>query len=223
MARDVVAPTVGEHGEERHPSWVLIGASRVSHSPPGAVLFDSDVRHAHYVVVRLRRASRRRDLNHDWKMGDVDTLFEVAMSESQWASFVSSMNTGDGVPATLTRDGTKEFAERDVPGEPYSPRLKESMREVHEAADRMLAEVREAFEKVKEKPTKANIRNLEIKLQNATPNVDFAAKMLGEHAENVVNRARADIEAVVAGKARQLGVDPADLGRVPALTAGDDD
>lgn len=55
-----------------------------------------------------------------------------------------------------------------------------------------------------------------------SPNVAFAARSLNEHAENVVQRARADIEAMVLSKATQLGLDPADLGTVPQLETGDD-
>lgn len=221
MSREIVHPTVGESGEEQHPAWVLVGASRVSHGPKGAVLFDSDVRHQHYVVVSVKRAARKRDLHHDWKYGR-EQIIKIALSEAQWASFVSSMNSGDGTPATLLWDGTiEDFADREVPGMPYAPRLQESMDEVHEAAERTYEKVKEAFEVVKERPTKANIRALEIALQNATPNVDFAASSLSEHAENVVQRARADIEAFVTSKAQQLGLDPGDLGAPPQLTAGD--
>lgn len=212
-------PTVNEGGEEKHPAWVLVGASRVSHSPPGGVMFDSDIRHQHYVVVRVRRASRKRSLGHDWKHG-LSTIVEFAMSEAQWASFVSSMNTGDGVPATLQFDGTLE--DPTVPGMPYQPRLQVSMDEVHGAAAKAEEKVQAAFAAYAEKKTAANLRALEIAIGHMTPNMDFAAQSLTEHAENVVQRARADIEAFVVQKAAQLGLDPADLGGIPELTAGDD-
>src|SRR5437868_8231795 len=132
--REIVEPTQTERGEQ-HPAFGMIGASRVSHSPPGAVLFDSDVQHQHYVVVRVRTAARRRDLNRDYLYAD-QQIVEVAMSEAQWASFVSSMNTGDGVPCTLTARGLEP-----VPGMPYAPRLQESMDEVRSAGDEAMAMV----------------------------------------------------------------------------------
>lgn len=209
-----VPPTVEEGGEEKHPAWALIGASRVSTSPPGAALFDSDIRHQHYVVVRIRRASRDRHLNRDWLHGR-EEIIEVAMSEAQWASFVSSMNTGDGVPATITRfDGP-------VPGVIHEPRLAESMDEVRDAGKKALAHIEEAFKKVEEKPTKANIKSLRHAIENAPSNMRFAAESLTEHAENVVQRARADIEAMVLSKAEHLGIDPAEAGRLE-LGGGED-
>jgi hypothetical protein len=52
------------------------------------------------------------------------------------------------------------------------------------------------------------IHDLHFAVQNATPNVDFAGKVLVQQAEDVVTKARADVEAFVAAKVRQLGVDP---------------
>lgn len=213
MSREVVEPEVDEYGAETHPAFGSIGASRVQST--GTVLFDSDVRHQHYVVVHFSTAKRTRDLKHDHIYPDRQ-MVEVAMSEAQWASFVSSMNVGAGVPCTITaRPG-----EPNVPGMPYAPRLAESMDEVRGAAHEALAAVREAFSAYKAHKTAANLRDLEIRLQNAEPNISFAATSLNEHAENVVQKARADIEAMVVAKARQLGLDPGDLGGIHELTEG---
>jgi hypothetical protein len=214
VARDIVDPTVDEKGREYHPAWALIGAHRVSHGG-GAVLFDSDIRHEHYVTVRISTASRMRDLNRDWLLSEREFV-EVAMSEAQWASFVSSMNSGQGVPCTLTR----REDELNVPGMPYEPRLQQSMAEVRGAADKTIAAIREAFDTYAAHKTVGNLRSLQYAIENATPNVMFAAKSLTEHAENVVQRAKADIEAMVVHKARQLGIEPTELG-THELTAGD--
>lgn len=213
-------PTRDEHGDEQHPAWVLVGVARVSASPPGAVLFDSDIRHQHFVIVSVKRATRRRDLNHDWKHGR-ETIVEFAMSEAQWASFVSSMNVGSGVPATLQWDATKD--DPMVPGMPFAPRLQVSMDEVHGAAVEAQKAVQAAFAAYQEKKTAGNLRTLQATIQNMAPNIDFAARSLSEHAENVVQRAQADIEAFVVQKAQQIGLDPADLGGMPELTTGSDE
>lgn len=220
MARQIVQPTEDEWGGEVHPGWVLVGASRVSHSPPGAILFDSDIRHQHYVVVRVKRATRKRTLNRDW-LGGRATIVEFAMSEAQWASFVSSMNSGDGVPATLLEDASSDSFE--VPGMPYQPRLKESMDEVRGAASKAQAKVEEAFAAYKEKKTVGNLRELEIAIGHMTPNMVFAADSLTEHAENVVQKARADVEAFVLSKAQQLGLEPGEVGGFLELTTGEED
>jgi hypothetical protein len=214
MAREIVEPVKDETGDERHPAWALIGASRVSSSPPGAVLFDSEIRHQHYVSVKLSRVSRRRNLNRDWLHGEKQ-IIEVAMSEAQWASFVSSMNTS-GVPCTI------EYTQEDgiVPGMPYEPRLQESMDEVRNAADEAIAEVAKAFAAYEEKKNAANLRNLKFAIANMPSNMSFAASSLTEHAENTVQRARADIEAMVTATAERLGLESGDVEGIAQLPEG---
>lgn len=143
------------------------------------------------------------------------------MSESQWASFVSSMNLGGGVPATLTWDKTRDDPR--VPGVPFEPRLAESMAEVRRASTDAMAKVQEAFETYAAHKTVGNLRTLEYAIKNLPANMEFAAKSLSGHAEDVVNRARADIEAFVVAKATQLGIDPGAIGTTLELSAGPDE
>src|ERR1044072_9591215 len=166
MPRDIEEPNTDTvHGDEQHPAWGMIGASRVSHSPPGAVLFDSDIRHQHSVVIRIGKATRRRDLHRDWLYRKREFI-EVEMSEAQWASFVSSMNSGDGVACTLRyRDGER------IPGMPYAPRLQESMGEVRDAAEKTIADVAKAFAAYKAHKTVGNLRFLEATISNLPANV----------------------------------------------------
>jgi hypothetical protein len=211
--REVTEPTTDEHGSEEHPSWVVVGAYRGSVSPPGMALFDSDIKHQHVVTVRVSRAYRKRDLHRDW-IGGGTQLMEFTFSEAQWASFVSSMNSGSGVPATLGFHGGE-----DIPRAPYDPRLAHSIDEVQEAATRAQADVLQAFTRYTEHKTAGNLRSLQAAINNLPANLRFAADSLTEHAENVVSRAKADIEAYVINKAEQLGIDPADIG-TPQLTEG---
>jgi hypothetical protein len=216
MGRDVVEPTKNEHGEEQHPAFALIGANRVSTSRPGSTLFDSDIQHSYTVVVRIATATRKRDLSHDWLHRDREFV-EVEMSEAQWASFVSSVNCAMGVSCTLRR----REGDWNIPGLPYEPRFAESMSEVRIAGDRALEDIRTAFADAKEKPTKSNMKTLEARINNAVPNMEHVARSLSEHAENVVQRSRADIEAMVLTKAQQLGLNSAELREAPQLEAGE--
>lgn len=216
--REITEPTQNEYDGETHPSWGMIGASRVSHGGRGSSLFDSDIRHQHTVTVRVSTASRRRDLNRDW-LQDRQKFVEVEMSEAQWASFVSSMNAGSGVPCTIRRREDDYL----VPQAPYEPRLQHSMDEVRNAANKAAEHVREAFETYTEKKTAANLRTLQYAIENMPANIAFAAESLSEHTENVVQRARADIEAMIVSKAQQIGLEPADLGGMALLTGSNEE
>jgi hypothetical protein len=198
-----VPPEPNDRGDaEIHPAWGLINVSRIT-STPGSVLFDSDIRHSHFIRLTVRRASRDRNLKHDWIHDHGPDLIEVDMSEAQFGAMISSANTS-GVPCTIRQTETNA----NVDGLHYDPRLAVSMAEVRAAADEIKDRLDAALKAVEEKPTKANIRSLRIALEGTKPNLDFAAKSLSEHAENVVQKARNDIESMVVTKAVQLGVDP---------------
>jgi hypothetical protein len=214
-------PVPDHHGYDTHPAFGFITAHRVS-CTPGQSLFDSDVLHTHLVRVTIGRMTRKRDLSRDW-LHPSQELVELDMSEAQWASFVSSMNT-TGVPCTLRRTENN----RDVAGVPHAPRLAQSIAEVHEAAQEAFNDIQRAMEALEALDPKAGVRErrealreLRARINNAVPNVDFAGKMLAEHAENVVQKARADVEAMVVQKTTQLGIESPDFrGTFEAIESG---
>lgn len=192
-------PALNEYGDETHPAFGKARVNRVS-STPGASLFGSEIRHSQYVVLTIERATRKRDLNRDWIHGGGRLpVVEVAMSEAQWAGLVSSFGSG-GVPVTIT--GTE--ADPIVPAIPFAPRMEHSQRETRQAADKAFAEIADALAAYEAHKTAGNLRTLHYAVANAGANVEFAAKSLTEHAENVVEKARADIEAMVVSHANRL-------------------
>lgn len=196
MPRETTEIRIDERGDETHESWVLI---RANHVQGGARLFDSEVNHQHFVTVEVSRCVRKRELKRD-RLFAREMLLGLEMSQAQWGAFVSSFGQGDGVPATLSflaGDGP-------VPGAPPESRLSESFREVREAGEEALASVEwsyaavmEAFEHGGKRAQREALRDLGIRLGNAPKNMEFAAKSMAEHVENVVTKARADIEGMV--------------------------
>lgn len=184
--------------DETHPSFALASFSRV-HGMPGASLFDSEIRHLSFVTLRITRASRRRQLNHDWIHPEGE-LIEVAMSHAQFGALVSSFGQGSGVPVTLHRIQGKPI---DPPT--YAPRTAESLKEVGSATAGLVKDMREevaairtAFDaKAGRKQMGDAIRDLELRVEQAAGNAVFVAKAFTEHVENVVTKARGDVEAMV--------------------------
>lgn len=199
-----------EHGYETHPAMVQVHVNRVS-STPSQVLFDSDLKHGHYMVLKVSGASRKRDLHRDWIHGKVQPMIEIAMSFAQWAELVSSTNAG-GVSATL-----QYYNGELVPSMPYEPRLKMTMDEAAGAADEVFKRALVALEAAEAKPTKANLRALRLAMESAKPNVDYATKTVTEHTEAVVTKARADIEAMVGSAAERQGLALTDAGFALAI------
>lgn len=190
---------INEHGDEQHESWLLVTLHRSSST--GTRLFDSELTHNQFITVSIHRCTRKRQLNSDYKH-PAQLLLEFNMSMAQWGAFVSSQGDGGGTPGTLSF----LFDQGLIPAAIDEPRLAVSHAEVRGAANKSLSEVQEAFDKLEELyEAKAGRReltqamhNLHYALQNAPANMEFAAKSLTRHVENVVTMAHADIEARVA-------------------------
>lgn len=200
---------IEENGDETHESWIKLTTHKSSGTP--RVLFDSEIKHSHTIGVRVYRCQRRRELKRDYSY-TTELLIEWEMSDAQWGAFVSSFGEGGGVPATLRfLNGAGDGV---VPEAPFESRLAESHREVRDAGTEAISKVAEAFGAVEDAfERKAGrrelggvIRTLHFAIENAPANMEFAAASLTAHTENVVAKARADIEAMVAdaGGARLL-------------------
>jgi hypothetical protein len=198
MPREETEIILSEDGTETHESWIMIGASKVQST--GVYLFDSEIKHGHFITVRVSRCTRRRDLNHDW-INSTKTLMEFAMSHAQWGAFVSSFGEGNGVPATLLFDQSGQVASA-----PVESRLHESAKDVLASGDAALANIREDYDELRaafergagKREMRDLIFSLGCRIDNGPKNMEFAADSLTRHTENVVTKARADMEAMAA-------------------------
>lgn len=196
MPRQYEAPVTGDDGYERHPAFGIARISRI-HATPGQMLFQSDLRHSEYIEVTLSEATRKRDLKHDWVHAE-RVLVKFAMSMSQFASLVASSGT-EGVPVTIDYDHGGR------PGLLPESRLALTSAEVRAAAEEAFQDIQAAeaaYEQALAGKAPAAVRNkllgtLRAAIANAAPNVDHASRQLAEHAEDVVEKSRADIEAMV--------------------------
>jgi len=211
MSKERTDPITDEDGEEHHPAFGIISVNHV-HATPGEVLFQSDVQHPEYIVLRVHQATRQRDLKHDW-VHPGKLVAEVSMSMAQFASFVASGGT-EGVPATINY--TEGIGHR--PGLNPGSRFAVTAGEVRASAEQAYGDIAEAFQEYQQALTiagagaaaarKAALRKLQASITNAVPNVAYAAKQLDKHAETVVERSRADIEAMVLRMAERTGIAP---------------
>jgi hypothetical protein len=214
MARNTERPTReagGMHDDyvERHPAYAMIGASRVTHTPPGKALFGSDFRHQHYMTISIRKASLRRGLSNDWYSGE-DEMIEVGMSEAQWATFVSATNVGFGVPCTIeAKDGQ------------YLPAIAPIVDRTAQFAGEVNKTMDDAVQKIDEilasgKVSKAIARELEMVKRDITSSVDWVARQFDEHMEGTVEKAKSEIEAYVVSTIHNAGLE-ALTGKIPPL------
>jgi len=201
-----MAPWAGGKEVERlrHPAFAQIGASRVS---GGRVsLYGSDFNHNAYITLRIARSEMQRDLSHDWPF-ERDQIIEVALSEAQWATFVSSPNMGSGVQCTL------QYLQGEmIPGLPdpvsraeqFSGEASARMADALSTLDGIVSDI-DALGLPKGKATaiKDAIRSAR---QQLGPNIKFVADSFEQHTEAVTEHAKAEIHGYMTSVIMRSGI-----------------
>jgi hypothetical protein len=211
MAREIVQPVTVPSGEEwrnetktTHPAYAQVRASRVSGSTN---LYGSDFRHNHFMTISIRTSELRRTLSRDWHYGR-EELIEIALSESQWATFVSSPNMGDGVPCTLQRLNGQM-----VPGLPDpESRADQFSAEIKSKLDKTVARVKETLSRIDDMgmpkgKTRELKEGLEHLLTELRSNLPFVAKQFEEHVEDTVEAAKQEVHGYMTAVLQRAGVE----------------
>lgn len=224
--RGTVRPVRTEGGmhddyREAHPAYATIAASRVG-SHPGRHLFGSEFRHGDYIEVTIRQADLSRGLNADHVFGSTQ-LVSVALSYHQWATFISTMNVGTGVPCTLDHEHTMGY----LPYiEPVEDRRAQFNDEVQADLGGAVAHLREALAQAKTRAQREPIERAIMALTDALP---FATKRFDEHAEETLEKVKIEADAwltsaVYGAGLAALGAGPRlELARPPMKEARDGD
>ena len=204
----VEQPDPHGHGTQfTHPSFAQIGASRISGS---RVLYGSDFEHHSFVRIRIAKSQLHRDLSHDWHH-DRETMIEVDVSEAQWATFVSAMNVGGGVPCTLAF----VRGEGPMPDLPLPSRTDQFKGEVEETIQDSIDKIKAVMAKV----PAARQRELALAVQELEANLPFVAKSFGEHVEKTVEKAKVEIHGYMGQVIQRAGLEH--LGAQPPLMIED--
>lgn len=192
----------------KHPAFGTIAASRVSGK---ATLAGSPLKHIGYINIRISYADERVSHTHSrFYSGASGGIVELSLSEAQWAAFVSTLNVGCGVPCTLeyVRDGNmkrlpliEDESYEEKRAKDIRHRAKEQQKQLDEAVhrlDEMIASGTTSKKALRE------LRSLFIQpVDNAPRNAEFLAEMLTEHAEGLVESAKAEVSAMVTRMAIQ--------------------
>lgn len=200
-----------------HPAYSQISASRVS---GGTYLYGTEFHHQHYITVAIRKSQLHRGLSHDWHHAR-EELIEIAMSESQWATFVSSMNVGKGVPCTI-----QHVMGTPAPGLPPPEDLSEKFsNEMLKTLDSAVSDMDALLvDAANLGLSKAKLSDLERKIKNirmqVTSNTPYVAKKFGEHMEDVVSQAKSEVNAYAlqSGVGNSLGSNAAPVISLPGST-----
>lgn len=209
MANNVQAPTITPStgcfpGDIwSHPAYGQISISQVS---GGVHLYGSDFMHNQFVSLRISASTMRRDLSHDWYSSGREYI-EVYMTQSQWATFVSAMNQGNGPCCTIA-----SINGQPVPELPPAPsRTKQFSGEFREHLTGVVEQLQELQATVSTlKLSKVQAAALQAALtraqQDLTTNLAFVAESFDKFAENTVEKAKAEVHGYMATSLSRLGV-----------------
>lgn len=212
-----------ERTETTHPAFGQIAASRVT-SGGGAVLYASDFKHGGFMSISISRSTLMRDLSRDWHYAH-DELIRVELTEAQWATFVSTPNSGQGVPCTIDRIAYQ-------PEIPLLPppvdRHSQFAAEVRTDIDRSLARLDALLARLDEVKVGAKVKEElinEVRLarQDIASGIPFVAKSFDEHVEQTVEKAKIEVHAYVSGAVQRAGLAAIAAGHAPPLLFGGDE
>lgn len=186
---------------ERHPAYAQIGASRVSGS---ANLYGSDFEHQHYVTITIRRSELHRGLSNDMEFAR-DELIEVALSEAQWATFVSTLNSGMGTQCTLLHVDRVPVHRIAV----KTDRREQIKAEANENLAEIVRDLKALQEEIGGRARKTIMRDLVsgvIAQFGSHSGIAFIAKQFAEHIEKTVERGKIEVNAYIERRIHSAGL-----------------
>jgi hypothetical protein len=204
-----------------HPAF---GSIRVNRVQGQRYLHGSDFQHQNYVVLSIAPAVVERSLGRDCHFARRDFL-RIAMTEAQWATFVSSFGMGGGVPCTIEyREG------QSVPGFPAPERAAKFKKEVADDLNGLIDELTKLVQEVEAntsgltKPKKeAILARATQALRYANDHVPFLNEQFAEHMEGEAEKAKAEVEGYLNQRLTVLGLSVARAPDFQTLEGPNDD
>lgn len=195
----------GSHGTvTTHPAYGQISASR--RYGGRMTLYGSDFVHDSTVSITISLSELHRSLSRDWNHPRQEVI-EVVLSESQWATFVSSMNMGSGPCCTIQHiEGDRK---------PWIPlpedRKKQYGAEFVDTLNDAIKRIDDAMVKVSSSGLSAKksaevISELKMAKQEIQSNLPFVAKSFDENMEDTVEKAKQEIHGYLNGQIARAGL-----------------
>lgn len=208
-----------EQKQITHPSFATVALNRVSST--GTTLFDSPLKHQHFINLSIHKAHKVRHLNQDWVHAD-EELIEVRMSEVQFANFITSSGIGGGVPCTLNRFDGKSVPEcpSEHARETYENEVKDDLKELTTLLKGLVKTVEEIVAKPRLNVEDKNklreaAQDAYMKVSDSLP---FLHQQFTEKMDKTVSQARAEAIAHVHQVIQKAGLAKiVDAGEFPRL------
>jgi hypothetical protein len=186
-----------------HPAYGHISASRVSGHMN---LHGSEFHHHGYIIIKIAHGRFTRSLSRDWHY-EGEHIVDVALSEAQWAHFVSSLNHG-GTPCTIDALNRKYVARLPDPPsrqEQFDSELKDTMKRSQETLNALIAKIKEM--KISQKAKDDLIRDINMAQTHISSNAKYVAESFSEHMEETTEKAKCEVNAYITSQIHRAGLD----------------
>jgi hypothetical protein len=194
----------GVHTDEirTHPAFAQISVSRVSGD---SNLYGSEFRHQHFMMIRIHESEEHRGLSYT-RYHERKLVAEVALSESQYATMISSPNQGSGVPCTLYSVGGKTVSRLPDPETTKTETFAKEMKDRLAESLGAMAELKALMAQGKG-GTKAAEKLLERAQTMLKNNTEYVAGMFGEYMDDTKEKAKQEINAYINAEVRKAGLE----------------
>lgn len=188
-----------------HPAFGQISAHRISGS---TTLYDSDFVHHNFIEISIRRSELSRDHAHDWHFPR-EELIAVKLSEAQWATFVSSLNMGSGVPCTLDTVAGQPMPDiplrkqEDATKADLDIKVREATELVNAAIKDIEGELGESISKKKRDAILGHLRQLQRSVAGTMP---FVVESFAKQMEQTVEKAKVEVNAYMYSTIQRAGL-----------------
>ncbi|QBX06535.1 hypothetical protein H1O16_gp122 [Burkholderia phage BcepSaruman] len=202
---DVKEFNEGDRIRYEHPAFAQIAITRRSGTQ---YLYGSDFEHQHSISLTINMSKQyRRYAEDQHTQSHTGQLIEIVMSEAQFASLMSSMGLGNGVPCTLTR-----YNGQSIPQIPHiaevAPKFRADTRKYAQNALDALDVLAEKLEEAKlsSKQRDELLGHVESARMNVKSNLNFVLRQFGEYIENTLSKAKTEITSYAQAALTRLGL-----------------
>lgn len=194
----------------KDPSFVCVRFSRRQCSP-GMSLFGSDIKHSNVISLEVDEATLTRTYGDQHTMPN-KRLLELTLSPTQFSELLTTMNMGEGVPATLNYYNGESYELPKIPSrsEDFKENIKEQLTSVldnlaqsNKKAKDLLTQSKPLNKAEKEELIQALDRTTQLLKENLPFMMDQFAKSMNK----VVAEAKANVEEFVSTAITKTGLE----------------
>jgi hypothetical protein len=194
-----------EQDREEHPSYGMVGFSRISGNP--GRLFGSPLKsHESFISLRVGKGARIHELGYDRFHGGLrGGILEVILSAGQFSELLTTMNIGSGVPCTIRYINGVEVPKPPEDAELEVEKVRKGFTKDMKALAAQIKKNRQGLDELlaKDRLTKEDRKRIAQMFENVEKQVEletpFMIRQFEEASEKVVKHAKAEVDAFITG------------------------